>query len=273
MTLSGDIRPAWSQVFHPVPVVTSGGLPVSPSWAFDGADGAGVPVAIIDSGVDHAHPAAAGPAAPGIAFGWDPGTGAVTSVEGPHEDLFGHGTACAGIIRRAAPGCEITSVRVLGTRLSGRGEVLAAALDWAIDRGARVINLSLSTGKPDMFARLHEVADRAARSGAVLVCAMNNVPAPSFPSAFSSVVSVAACDGEDPFLLLAGPVPPADFAAPGLDLTIAWLDGASITATGNSFAAAHVTGLVARLLSKHPNLTPYQVKAVLRAVAVNATLP
>jgi subtilisin len=51
---------------------------------------------------------------------------------------------------------------------------------------------------------------------------------------------------------------------------VAWLAGASIVATGNSFAAAFVTGLVARLLSKHPRLTPYEVKTVLRAVASNA---
>lgn len=49
-----------------------------------------------------------------------------------------------------------------------------------------------------------------------------------------------------------------------------WLDGATIRTTGNSFAAPHVTGLVARLLSKHPQLTPYEVKAVLRAVSRNA---
>ena len=52
-----------------------------------------------------------------------------------------------------------------------------------------------------------------------------------------------------------------------------WLSGATIVSTGNSFAAPHVTGLVARLLSKHPHLTPYEVKTVLRAVASNAVTP
>jgi subtilisin family serine protease len=240
------------------------------SWAFDGSDGAGVDVAVVDSGVDHSHPDATGPSRPGVALTWNREKQAVDADEGPHEDLYGHGTACAAIIRRAAPASRITSARVLGSRLSGKGEVFAAGLRWAIQQGARVVNLSLSTGKSEMFGLFHEVADEASHAGVVLVCAMNNVMAPTFPSQFSSVISVAACDGDDPFRLLANPSPPADFGAPGLDLDIAWLDGGRIVATGNSFAAPHVTGLVARLLAKHPELTPYQVKAVLRSIAANA---
>ncbi len=264
------MRPAWSDAFDPVPQVRSGGLPVNAGWAFEGADGAGIDVAIVDSGVDHDHPDAAGEHLPGVAMTWDRDEQRVVEDEGPHGDLYGHGTACAAIIRRAAPACRITSVRVLGSRLSGKGEVFAHGLRWAIGHGARVLNLSLSTGKSEMFGLFHQVADEAARAGVVLVCAMNNVPAPTYPSEFSSVISVAASDGTDWNRLLASSEPPADFAAPGLDLELAWLDGGHIVATGNSFAAPHVTGLAARLLSKHPDLTPYQVKAVLRTIAVNA---
>ena len=107
-------------------------------------------------------------------------------------------------------------------------------------------------------------------AGVVLVCAANNVPAPTYPAQFSSVISVAAHDGQDPFLLDANPAPPTDFGAPGMDIRVPWLSGSTIVSTGNSFAAPHVTGLVARLLSKHPHLTPYEVKTVLRAVASNA---
>lgn len=189
--------------------------------------------------------------------------------ERAHGDHYGHGTACAAIIRKAAPQCEIVSVRVLGTRLTGKGEVFAAGLRWALRSGARVINLSLSTNRPDLFADFHEIADEAAHAGIVLVCAMNNVPAATYPSQFSSVISVAATADTDPFALLANPTPPADFGAPGMDVSTAWLDGGVMTMTGNSFAAPHVTGLVARMLSKRPQLTPYQVKAVLRAVARN----
>ena len=227
---------------------------------------------MIDSGIEHDHPDAVGPALPGVAMSWDRDNEEVLMDEGPHEDLFGHGTACASIIRRAAPQSRIVSVRVLGERLSGKGVVFAAGLRWAIEHGARVVNLSLSTGKDEMFGLFHQVADEASHAGVVLVCAMNNIFSPTFPSQFSSVISVAACDGDDPFTLLANPNPPADFGAPGLELEVAWLNGGHIVTTGNSFAAPHVTGLVARVLSKHPHLTPYQVKAVLRAVALNAEM-
>jgi subtilisin family serine protease len=265
------VLPAWSDAFTPPPVVRTGGLPVTPEWAFDGADGAGIRVGVVDSGIDHDNPRAAGPHVDGVVLSWDAERLEVVTEPGPHEDLYGHGTACAGIIRRAAPQCELVSARVLGSKLSGKGEVFAAGLRWAIQNDLRVVNLSLSSSKADLVALFHEVADEASHAGVVLVCAMNNVFARTYPSEFSSVISVAACAGDDPFVLLANPNPPADFAAPGLDLDVAWMDGGSITATGNSFAAPHVAGLAARLLSKHPYLTPYEVKAVLRTVASNVS--
>ena len=244
-------------------------LPLDKEWAWGGASGAGVTVAVVDSGVDAAHPAV-GAVDRAVALHWDREAEAVVSTEGPHEDLFGHGTACAGIIRHAAPEAAIWSVRVLGSRLTGKGVVFAAGLRWAISEGARVVNLSLSTGREDYFGLFHQIADEAAFAGVVLVCAANNVMAPTYPAEFSSVISVAAHDGRDPSALDANPAPPTDFGAPGIDVRVPWLSGSTIISTGNSFAAPHVTGLVARLLSKHPHLTPYEVKTVLRAVASNA---
>jgi subtilisin len=251
---------------RPVPRID---LPIDKDWAWGGATGAGVTVAVVDSGVDAAHPAV-GAVEREVALQWDSESRQVHTIEGPHEDLFGHGTACAGIIRRAAPEADIWSVRVLGSRLTGKGLVFAAGLRWAIKEGARVVNLSLSTGREDYFGLFHEIADEAAFAGVVLVCATNNVPAPTYPAQFSSVISVAAPALQDPFGIDANPAPPTDFGAPGIDIRVPWLSGSTILTTGNSFAAPHVTGLVARLLSKHPQLTPYEVKTVLRAVATNA---
>jgi subtilisin len=225
----------------------------------------------VDSGVDPAHPDVRS-VERWMALSWDRDSQDVVYTEGPHEDLYGHGTACAGIIRRAAPECRIWSVRVLSERLSGKGPVFAAGLEWAIEQGARVINLSLSTGKEDYYGMFHEIADEAYFAGCILVCAVNNVPAPTFPSQFASVISVAAHDGTDPFSIDCNPTPPVEFGAPGLDIPVPWQNGKTITATGNSFAAPHVTGLVARILSKHPEMRPYDVKTVLRAVASNTVL-
>jgi subtilisin len=253
-------------VLRPVPRID---LPITKEWAWGGATGAGVDVAVVDSGVDAAHPEVRSVEA-AVALTWDRDEEEVRYQDGPHEDLFGHGTACAGIIRRAAPEARITSVRVLGDRLTGKGLVFAAGLRWAIAHDIRVINLSLSTGREDYFGLFHEIADEAAFAGVVLVCATNNVPAPTYPGQFSSVISCAAHDGTDSFSIDANPAPPVDFGAPGMDVEVPWLGGATIVSTGNSFAAPHVTGLVARILSKHPSLTPYDVKTVLRAVATNS---
>ncbi|MDQ1617175.1 MAG: hypothetical protein QOJ60_3114, partial [Actinomycetota bacterium] len=143
-------------------------------------------------------------------------------AEGPHGDLFGHGTACAGIIRIAAPDCRLHSIRVLGERLTGKGVVFAAGLEWAIEHGFQVVNMSLSTGKEDYFSVFHELADEAYFKGVMLVCAVNNVAGASYPSEYASVFSVAAHDAKDPFGFDYNPSPPAEFGAPGLDVEIAW---------------------------------------------------
>jgi subtilisin family serine protease len=121
-----------------------------------------------------------------------------------------------------------------------------------------------------MFGPLHEVADQAYFSGTVLVCAANNLPGPTYPSQYASVISVASRAGSDELALAYNPHPPVEFGARGIDVEVAWADHGSITATGNSFAAPHVTAMVALMRSKHPWLTPLQVKAVLHAASDNS---
>ena len=240
-------------------------------WAWGGATGAGVDVAVIDSGIEADHPMVGGVTS-GVALSYDrEAAHSVRQVDGPHDDLFGHGTACAGIIRTVAPDCRLHSVRVLGERLTGKGLVFAAGLEWAIDHGMRVVNLSLSTGREAYFGTFHELADRAYFAGVMLVAAVNNVPSPSYPSQFASVFSVAAHERRDPFGYDYNPAPPVELGAPGIEVTVAWKGGGTVVSTGNSFAAPHIAGLVARLLSKHPGLTPFQVKTVLHSLADNAS--
>ena len=77
-------------------------------------------------------------------------------------------------------------------------------------------------------------------------------------------------EGQDPFAIAYNPRPPVEFGACGIDVDVAWSGGKSIVATGNSFATPHVAGMVALLLSRHPGLTPFEVKAALQAVSDNA---
>ena len=264
--------PEWSEAFAALADVDALPLPAPVrEWAWGGATGAGVKVAVIDSGIDAGHPHVG--RVDGYAA-FDPDADSEDGVrvsEEPHEDLVGHGTACAAIIRSLAPAVELYSVRVLGSNLKGQGALFLRGIEWAVDNGMHVANLSLSSKSPTWFGPLHQVSDLAYFRGTVLVCAANNYPGPTYPSQFASVVSVAAKPGTDPWALASNPAPPVEFAAHGIDVEVAWTGGESIVATGNSFAAPHVAGMAALVRSKHPELTPLQVKAVLHAAAENAT--
>lgn len=268
--MSGGPRPAWSSAFASGTLRTVDAIPhvdeITPEWAWGDSTGAGVRVAVIDSGVDAAHPSV-GSVAGYLSVSED---GDVLAYdERPHEDVFGHGTACAGIIRSFAPACELYSIRVLGPGLKGRGTVFAGGLRWAIENGMNVCNLSLGSTKRDLFGVFHELTDLAYFKSVMLVTAANNMPVTSFPSLYASVFSVASHDVDDPYRFYYNPDPPVEFGALGIDVRLAWRDGGFITATGNSFAAPHISGLAAKILGKHPGLTVFQLKTVLRALAAN----
>jgi subtilisin family serine protease len=195
--------------------------------------------------------------------------GGVVVREEAHGDLFGHGTACAGIIHTLAPAAEIYSARVLGPNLRGGADAFVAGLHWAVEQRMDVINLSLSTRKVDYALALHELADAAYFQSSVLVAAANNMPVQGYPWLFSAVLSVASHVEQGPYTFYYNPQPPVEFTAPGVDLEVAWLGGGTMVSTGNSYATAHIAGLVACILSKHRHLTPFQVKTVLYYTARN----
>ncbi len=270
-----ELRPAWSQAFSAEALRTLtvvGPLAgITPEWAWGGCQGRGVCVAVIDSGIEYDHPALEGSVKGGVAVEYDE-TAELNHRLEPEplpQDMSGHGTACAGIIHSLAPAAEIYSVRVLGRDMRGRGIQFAAGLDWAIDNGMNVVNMSLSTSKQEYYALLHELADDAYFKNLVLVSAVNNIPSPSYPSLYSSVISVAAHAVQDPFTFYYNPSPPVEFGAPGIDVHVAWSEKQYLTCTGNSFAAPHIAGIVALIRAKHPELTPFQIKTVLWACAAN----
>lgn len=264
------MRPAWSHT--PGEIARAPRVPgledITPEWAWGGSTGAGVTVGVVASGIDNDHPAVAGRVQRYVAFQEDVNR-QLQRTDEPHADAFGHGTACADIIRRLAPDVDLYSAKVLGARLSGKGSAFAAGLRWAIEEGLQVINLSLGTTKQDFYATFHELADLAYFRNTILVTAANNMPVVSFPSLYASVLSVACHEGQDPYEFFYNPAPPVEFLAPGIDLPVAWFGGSTMTVTGNSFSAPHITGLVAKILGKHPGLTPFQIKTILRATARN----
>ncbi len=261
--------PAWAEAFaaaHRTELTrVAPFVAVDRSWAFGTGDGAGVTVAVIDSGIEGGHPAVGGALAESVRVELDGEDTAV--VDDEPVDAVGHGTACAGIIHALAPAASLVSIRVLGADNRGKGLAFAAGLSWAIERGAAVVNLSLSSRSEALYATFHELADRAYFANCLLVSAANNVAVASYPSLFAAVVSVAAHDVRDPDTWFYNPRPPVEFGAYGLDVDVAWRDGGRIVATGNSFAAPHIAGLAARIRAAHPGATPFEIKTILAATA------
>ena len=240
---------------------------VDRAWAFGGSTGAGATVCVVDSGVDAQHPLVGG-VGRAVAIRIE---GDETHVEADEiGDVCGHGTACAGIIRSVAPDCELVSVRVLGEGFVGSGPALIEGLRWAVEQGFDVINMSLSTTKERFVADLHALTDAAYFRRSLIVASAHNMPVRSYPWLFASVVSVASHDIDDPLAYLRNPDPPVEFYARGVEVDVAWSDGSTLRASGNSFATPHISGICALIRAKHPDLTPPEVKTLLGLTATNA---
>lgn len=269
------VRPAWSQHFtaDAIQELLAQGpfAKITPDWAWGNSTGKGIRVAVVDSGIEYDHPVLEDCVHGGVIVEYDSKSENQFRIKPDNTptDVSGHGTACAGIIHSIAPQAELYSVRVLGRNMGGRAIQFAAGLDWAIENDMQIVNLSLSTSLEEFFGLFHDLADQAYFKNMNLVSAVNNIPEPSYPSLYSSVISVAAHEGKDPFTYYYNVNPPVEFGAPGIDVEVAWNRKQFLTCTGNSFAAPHLTGITALIRAKHPELTPFQVKTVLLSCAAN----
>jgi subtilisin len=239
---------------------------IQPEAIWKGRTGRGVRVAVVDSGIDTEHPDLKGKVKESVeAVAED---GRIEFRPSTSGDQAGHGTACAGIIASVAPEADLYSVKVLGPKASGSGDMFLVGLDYAIKQKFRVINLSLGTTKRDFFAPLHDLLDRAYQSGSIVVSAANNLPYPSYPSIFSSsVVSVVKRAGGDPFNFGYRYGQVIELVAPGVEVKTTWPGGGYRQLTGNSFACPYMVGIIALMMEAYPNLTPFQVKTILYTIA------
>ncbi len=245
--------------------------PVTREWAWGGSAGAGARVCVVDSGVEADHPDV-GEVARRVTVRVD-SDGLASAEEDEVGDVSGHGTACASIIRRLAPECQLTSMRVLTKGKHGsKGSALEmiAGLIWAIEEGFDVVALSLSTSRRRYSPMLYEMADSAYFNGTMVVASAHNMPVESYPWRYAAVVSVGSHEGQDPMTFYCNPTPPVEFFAPGVDVEVAWSGGTRLRVTGNSFAAPHISGILALIRAKHPELSPYELKSILRLTASNA---
>lgn len=246
--------------------------------AIEKGRGRGVKIAVIDSGIELSHPANAGlRLTDDFAFELT-AEGVVKRIPGGGQDVFGHGTAVAHAIRRMAPEAQIGSFRVLSATLGSKFQIIREAATLAIESGYKIINCSF--GSDADLSRIEHFkpwVDLAYRRGVHIVSACNNEDFRSaeWPGHFPSVVTVNMAATESDELYFRWDEPEGEFsrhlvefAARGVDLHTPWNRGRWMKQSGSSFAAPHVTGLLARILSEHPSIKPPVAKALLQEIAL-----
>ena len=230
------------------------------------ATGESVLIAVIDNGVDTAHPELA-----------DVIAGSFDATDRPAPPAH-HGTGIAGTIAAralltgVAPAARILAIRAFaptGKRDEDGSTSLTVlkSIDWAVSNGARVINMSFA-GPRDPELALALAA--AAKKGVVLVAAAGNAgpkAAPRYPAADPNVIAVTATDPDDKLFVRSSRGHHIAIAAPGVDILAPAPSDTYQTMTGTSVAAAQVSGIVALLLEARPSLTPQDVRKALLSTA------
>jgi thermitase len=164
------------------------------------------------------------------------------------DDLYGHGTHMAGTIAAIAPECRLMNVKVADDVGRCEPSVVARGIIWAVDHGARVINMSLSMGaSPD----LEEAVNYAWSQGAILVTAAGNKGGsePSYPAYYTNCLAVAGTNKNNSLALLSSYGDWVDVAAPGFNIYSELPQNQYGYKTGTSTAGAHVSGVAALVFS------------------------
>ncbi|MCG8599227.1 MAG: S8 family serine peptidase [Verrucomicrobiales bacterium] len=232
------------------------------------ATGAGVKVAVIDSGIDVCHEALKGAKLEDdLVVSCD---GINLRIEENHStDVYGHGTAVASLLLKEAPGITLGSFRALDSSNHARSFVIAECVNQAISLGYQVINCSFGCrGLARYVMDYKEWVDRAFLEGVQIVAACSNVDAGirEWPAYFPSVISVRGIDcGAHEIFSRKGRM--VSFLARGERVEVPWLNGETKTETGSSYAAPLVAGKIARLLEGFPDMEKSAIKPLLSVLA------
>jgi len=226
--------------------------------------GNNVTVAVIDSQIDTKHPDLEGV----VADQFD--------AVGQPDQPYSHGTGMAGAIfahRRlmgVAPSARLYAVHAFSTGAASAESTtfnILKGLEWASDKGVRVINMSFAGPKdPSLERALRAAHDK----GIVLVAAAGNAgpkSPPLYPGADPNVIAVTATDVNDKLFSGANRGRYIAVAAPGVDILVPGPDNTYQLTTGTSVASAEVSGLAALLLERNPNLGPEDVRKILTSSA------
>ncbi|HET8773766.1 MAG TPA: S8 family serine peptidase [Thermoanaerobaculia bacterium] len=257
------------------------------AWAQTGTRGAGVTVAIIDTGIDYNHPALGGAIGSGfkVTGGWDFYDGDPDPM-----DESGHGTHVAGIVAGngggivgVAPDASLIAYRVLGPNGGAESDVIAA-IERSVDPNedgdpsdhVDVVNMSLggAASEDDPAAAAVESATAAGVLFCIAAGNYGDYGNLNTPGIAPSAITVGASDRHDDVADFSSRGPNFDFGikpeivAPGVGIVSAIPDGKTIAADGTSMAAPHVAGVAALVKAVHPEWSPAEIKAAVVTSAV-----
>jgi subtilisin family serine protease len=232
--------------------------------------GMNVTIAVIDSGIDAKHPELAN----SVSDSFD----ALGSKEGPHT----HGTGIAGAIvaharlMGSAPEARLIAIRAFGSGAKGAEStsyVILRGLDYAVEHGAQIINMSFAGPKDPLVER--GIAATAAR-GIVMVAAAGNAGAkspPLYPAANPNVIAVSGTNAQEKLFAASNRGNHIAIAAPGADIFLPAPDEKYQITSGTSFSAAYVSGVAALIMERNPALKPADVRAILTNTARDLGTP
>ncbi|MBU6427786.1 MAG: S8 family serine peptidase [Cyanobacteria bacterium REEB65] len=227
-------------------------------------DASKITIAVLDTGIDPYHPEFAGRVLMGL--------NALTQ-KNDSEDDDGHGTHVAGILGAAGNNgigvagicwqCKLLAVKVLGKDGGNDAEALEG-LKYAVDNGAKVINMSFNSEDKSVSAAYSAFVDYALSKNAVVVAAGgNDGGAVTQPATTPGIVAVAATDEDDRLATYSNRGPQIGIAAPGDDILSTFIGESYKADTGTSMAAPFVSGAAALLFAEHPGWSAKQVISAL----------
>lgn len=239
--------------------------------AWDSSRGKGIRVAVLDTGIDSAHPDIAPNYKGGISF--VPGQ---TTMDGNS-----HGTHCAGTIAAAingtgvigvAPAASLYAVKVLDNSGSGQWSWLIAGINWCIQNKMKVLSMSL--GGPGAPAALGAMCDAAWNNGLLLVAAAGNSGgAIGAPASFPNVIAVSAIDSANVIASFSSRGPKIELCAPGVSVLSTIPGGGYGTKSGTSMACPHVAGTAALAWGGHRWANNVAIRRLLAWTSDNLGVP
>ena len=225
-------------------------------------------VAIMDTGIMTKHPDLKGNVASGINI-----TGTGSDILDPN----GHGTHVAGIIGAlnneigivgVMPEVDLYAVKVFDSRGDGSLSNIIRGLQWCINQGIKVVNMSFGSATDnDTFREVFKAAERA---GIIMVAAAGNDQTKhqiQYPAVYTETIAVSSLNELNSLSNFSSYGPEIDLIAPGEQILSTWNNGSYKTLSGTSMAAPHVSGVILQVLNKWGNMSPAQIKRHLKNTA------